>query len=130
MLLAIGVAAGSDAPVHAAVAVLGTMLLLRHDLRLVLAPLYGAGLLIVDELGARSIELLAVTRLGDGVIGARLVAVVAVAAMGAAAAAGAAIAVTIAPDHRSVALTGIGAIAVAAVCGTIAHIARRRFPAS
>jgi hypothetical protein len=127
VLVACGIAARSSVPVHTGVAVLGLALLLRHDARLVLAPLYGAGLLLVAELGTRSIELAGVARVGPGVIGARLGATVALAAAGACAAAGVALAVTAAPG-RSVALTAVGAIAAVATCGAVARIARRRQP--
>ena len=72
-----------------------------------LAPLYGAGLLLVEELAWRSIELRDIEAIGPGVITARVTAVLAVAAVGACAAAGAAIAVTLAPG-RSVVFTAIG----------------------
>ena len=124
VLVAIGLAAGSYAPVHSAVAVLALMLLLRHDIRLLLAPLYGGGLLVMAELGTRSIELRAVTRVGQGAISARVAAVLAVASAGAAAAAVAALAVTRAPG-RSVPLTAAGALAVVIACGAIALYARR-----
>lgn len=127
VLLASGIAARSSVPVHIAVALLGATLLLRDDARLLLAPVYGAGLLLVAELGTRSIELADVGRVGPGVISARLGASVAVAAAGACGAAGAALAVTAAPG-RSVALTAVGAVAAVAVCGAIARLARRRYP--
>lgn len=125
VLVVSGIAARSSVPVHAAVAVLGVTLLLRDDARLVLAPLYGAGLLLVAELGTRSIELAGVARVGPDVIGARLGATVALAAAGACAAALGALAVTAGPG-RSVALTAVGAIAAGVTCGAVARIARRR----
>ena len=57
---------------HCGVAVLGAMLLLRHSDRLLLAPLYGAGLLLVAELGVRSIELRGVSLVDARSIGTRL----------------------------------------------------------
>lgn len=125
LLLAAGVAARSSAPVHAAVAVLGVLLLLRHGARLLVAPLYGAGLLPVAELRTQSNELAYAGQVGAGVISARLGAVVAVAAIGACGSAVAAIAVTVAPG-RLVALTAGGAITAVAVCGAIALLARRQ----
>jgi hypothetical protein len=107
-----------------AIALLGAMLLLREDARLLLAPLYGAGLLLVAELGTRSIELADVGCVGPGVINMRLGATVAMAAVGACLAAGAALAVTAAPG-RSVVLTAVGAVAAVAVCGAVARLARR-----
>ncbi len=109
---------------HCGVAVLGAMLLLRHSDRLLLAPLYGAGLLLVAELGARTIELRGVSLVGPRSIGTRLGAVVSVAAVGVCGAAVVAIAVTGAPG-RSLVLTAAGAIAVGAVCGALALAARR-----
>ena len=110
---------------HCGVAVLGAMLLLRHSDRLLLAPLYGAGLLLVAELGVRSIELRG-GRPGrpDGRSGLDLALSWRVAAVGVCAAACVAIAVTGAPG-RSLVLTAAGAIAVGAVCGALALAARR-----
>jgi hypothetical protein len=125
-LVTLGPAFRSPTPVHCGVALLGGMLLLRQDARLMLAPLYGAGLLLVEELAWRSTELRDVDVIGPGVITTRVTAVLAVAAVGACAGAGAAIAVTVAPG-RSVIFTAIGAIAVVAAFGTIAHYARKRF---
>ena len=68
---------------HAAVAVLGTMFLLRHDTRLLLAPLYGAGLLLMDDLAIRTMELSGVGEIAPDVIVARFGATMAVAAIGA-----------------------------------------------
>lgn len=103
---------------------LGALLLLRHSDRLLLAPLYGAGLLLVAELGTRTVELRAVSLVGPRSIGTRLGAVLSVAAVGVCAAACVAIAVTGAPG-RSLVLTAAGAIAVSAVCGALALGARR-----
>lgn len=125
-LVALGTAARSSTPVHFGVALLGAMLLLRQDARLVLASLYGAGLLLVAELGWRSIELAGVRAIGPRVISARAAAVLALAASGGCAGAGAAIAVTVAPG-RSLALTAVGAIAVVTVFGAIARHARHRY---
>ena len=112
---------------YSAVALLGAMLLLREDSRLALAPLYAAGLLLVAELGVRSIELRAVESVGPGVVAARLGVVLAVAALGACAAAGAAIAVTVAPA-RSAVFTAVGAIAALSAFGAITRLARGRRP--
>lgn len=109
-----------------ALALLGVTLLARADARLLLAPVYGAGLLLVAELGTRSIELADVGSVGPSVISARVGATVAVAAVGACGAAGAALAVTAAPGR--LALTAVGAAAAVAVCGAIALLARRRYP--
>jgi hypothetical protein len=110
--------------VHCGVAVLGAILLLRHSDRLLLAPLYGGGLLLVAELGVRSIELHGVSLIDSRAIGTRLGALVAVGAVGVCGAACAAIAVTGAPS-RSLLLTAAGAVAAAAVCAAIALAARR-----
>ena len=124
LLLACGLAASSPAPVHCGVAVLGAILLLRHSDRLLLAPLYGGGLLLVAELGVRSIELRGVGLIDPGSIGTRLGVLVAVAAVGVCAGACAALAVTGAPS-RSLLVTAAGAIAAVAVCAAIALAARR-----
>jgi hypothetical protein len=110
-LVAVGSVVRSPAPAHLAVAVLGAMLLLRQDSQVLLAPLYGAGLLLAEELTWRSIELAGVEAIGRGAIGARAAGVVALVGVGGCAAAGVAIAVTAAPG-RSVALTAVGAVAV------------------
>jgi hypothetical protein len=127
LLVVLGVLIRSSAPVHLAVALLGALLLLRHDARLLLAPVYGAGLLLVAELGSRSIELRGVGGVARGVQAARALAVVAVAAVGACASAGAAAAVTAAPA-RSVALTGVAVLGIVAIYGVIAWRTRRRYP--
>ena len=127
VLVALGSAARSSTPVHAGVALLGAMLLLRHDARLMLAPLYGAGLLLVDELATRSIELAGVRAIGPGVASTRAAAVLAVAALGGCAGAVAAIAVTAAPG-RSVMLTATGAIAIVIVFAAIVRHARHSYP--
>lgn len=127
LLVVIGMLIRSSAPVHLAVVLLGALLLLRHDARLLLAPVYGAGLLLVAELGSRSIELRRVRTVGPGVLGARALAVSAIAGLGVFASACAAAAVTAAPA-RSVALTGMAAVAIVAIYGMIAWRTRRRYP--
>jgi hypothetical protein len=124
LLLACGLAARSPTPVHCSVAVLGAILLLRHSDRLLLAPLYGGGLLLVAELGVRSIELQGVSLIDARSIGTRLGVIVAVAAVGVCAAACAALVATGAPG-RSLLLTAAGASAAVAVCAAIALAARR-----
>lgn len=124
LLLAAGLLAASSTPVQCSVALLGTLLLLRHDERLMLAPLYGACLLLVSELAQRSLELHGPQRIGPDVVGSRLAAVLVLAAIGACAAAAAAIAVTIAPA-RSVQLTALGTIAVVGAFAAIVLLARR-----
>jgi hypothetical protein len=129
VLVAAGMVAQSPAPVHAAVAVLGVTFLLRHDARLLLAPLYGVGLLLMDDLAIRTMELSGVDQIAPDVIAFRLGATVAVAAIGACLSAVAALAVT-ASVARSVTLTAVGAlVAVAAFVG-IVLVARRRFGSS
>ena len=129
LFLAAGLVAGSVTAVHAAIALLGTIFLLRHDTRLLLAPAYGAGLLLIDDLAAQSIELRGVSQIGPAVIGARTGAALAVAAIGACAAAAAALAVTAAPG-RSVTVTALGALAAVAAFAAIVRSARRRYGAS
>jgi hypothetical protein len=126
LLLAAGMAAESPTPVHAAVALLGAIFLLRHDTRLLLAPAYGAGLLLMDDLAIRTMEWSGVSRIAPGVIGARVGATLAAAAVGACAAAAAALAVTGAPA-RSVALTAVGALTAVAAVAAIVRLARRRY---
>ena len=50
LVLIVGLAAGASTPLHTAVALLAATFLLRHDARLLLAPLYGLGLLLVEDL--------------------------------------------------------------------------------
>ena len=124
LLVALGPLARSTTPVHAGVALLGAALLLRHDARLALAPLYGAGLLMVAELGTRAIELREVRAVGPRAVSTRAAAALAIAALGACGAAAAAVAVTVAPG-RSVWFTAIGAIAAVGMFVAILLIARR-----
>ncbi len=126
LLLAAGIAAQSPAPVHAAVALLGLIFLLRHDSRLLLAPPYGAGLLLTDDLAIRTMELSGVGQIAPDVIVARVGATLAVAAIGAGLSAVAALAVTAALP-RTVALTAVGALAAVAAFVAIVLGARRRF---
>jgi hypothetical protein len=116
--------AASPPAVQSSVAVLAVLLLLRHEDRLVIAPLYGACLLLVAELAQRSLELRGLARVGPRVISARVAAVLALAALGACGGAAAAIAVTIAP-RRSVWLTAIGTVAILAAFAAIVLLARR-----
>lgn len=125
LVLIVGLAAGASTPLHTAVALLAATFLLRHDARLLLAPLYGLGLLLVEDLGIRSIELTEVDRVAPGVLAARLAAVFAVGALGACSAAAAAIAVAIGPG-RSVILTAFGVVAVLATFGAIMLLVRHR----
>jgi hypothetical protein len=129
VLLAAGMAAQSPAPVHLAVAVLGVTFLVRHDTRLLLAPVYGAGLLVMDDLAIRTMELSGVSRIAPEVIGARVAATLAAAAAGVCAAAVAALAVTGGPA-RSVALTALGALIAVVAVGAIVREARRRYRSS
>jgi hypothetical protein len=126
LLLAAGLVGESVTAVHAAIALLGTVFLLRHDTRLLLAPAYGAGLLLIEDLAAQSIELSGVRQTGLAVIGARTGAALVLAAIGACAAAAAALAVTAAPG-RSVALTALGALAAVAALAAIVRPIRRRY---
>ena len=129
LCLAVGLVGESFTAVHAAIAVLGTMFLLRHGTRLLLAPAYGAGLLLIEDLAAQSIELSGVSQIGLAVIGARTGAALLVAAIGACASAAAALAVTAAPG-RSVALTALGALAAVAAFAAIVGPVRRRYGTS
>lgn len=126
LFLAAGVIGGSFTAVHAAIALLGTIFLLRHDTRLLLAPAYGAGLLLIDDLAAQTIELRGVSRIAPELLGARTGAVLVVAAIGACASGAAALAVTAAPG-RSVTMTALGSLAVAAAFAAIVRPVRRRY---
>ena len=126
LLVAVGMVAQSPAPVHAAVAVLGVIFLARHDTRLLLAPLYGAGLLLIDDLAIRTMELDGVEEIAPEALAARLGATLAVAAIGACLSAAAALAVTAAVP-RSVQLTAVGALAAVAAFVAIVLLVRRRF---
>lgn len=126
--LVVGMVAQSPSPVHGAVALLGAIFLLRRDTRLVLAPAYGGGLLLLEDLAIQAIELRAVDRIRLEVPGARTAATLAAAAVGAVAAAVAALAVTAAPG-RSVGLTALGAAAAVGAFAAITRSARRRFRA-
>lgn len=103
---------------------LGAILLLRHDGSLVLAPVYGAGLLVAGELAHRCAELRGGQRLGAGVVWMRLVAILLLAAIGACGSAVAALGVTVAPS-RSIAISAIATVAVAAIFAAIVLLARR-----
>lgn len=127
VILTAALVVASPGTVQVSVALLAAMLLLRREDRLVLAPLYGASLLLLGELAQRSIELRGTKRIGSGVIGARLAAILVLAGLGACGTAVAAIAVTIAPP-RSVGFTAVGTIAVLAAFATIVVLARRQHP--
>ncbi len=127
LVLIIGLLAESVAAVQSSIALLAVLLLLRHQDRLLIAPLYGACLLIVGELAQRSFELRGLARAGPGVIGLRLAAIVLLAALGACGAALVAVAVTIAPA-RSIGITAAGSIAVLAAFTLVVLLARRHSP--
>lgn len=129
LLVAYGAAARASAPMHLGLALLGAMLLARQDSRLVLAPLYGAGLLLVAEFASRSGELREAGLVDAGAVVARGITILAVAAVGACAAAAAAAVVTAAPG-RSVALTALAAVLALATFALIALHARRAYPVS
>jgi hypothetical protein len=126
LCLGVGLAAGSFTAVHGAIAVLGAIFLLRQDTRLLLAPPYGAGLLLIDDLAAQAIELRGVSLVDVAMVGTRTTAVLAVAAVGACASAAAAIAVSAAPRH-SVVLTALGALAAVAALAAIVRPTRQRY---
>jgi hypothetical protein len=130
LFVALAVAVGSAAPIPWSLALLALMFLLDGHDSLVLAPIYGAGLLLVGEVAQCSIDLRGVTWLTPGWITSRLGATMALAALGAGAGALAAAAATIAAD-RSVALTAAGAVAAVMALATIGLLARRghRVPA-
>lgn len=127
LLIAAGLLAGWSSASQWSAALLGALLLARHQDRLLLAPLYGAGLLLVVELAQRSMELRGHDRLGPGVTTSRLAAILVAAALGLCAAALAALAVTVAAP-RSVALTALATIAALSAFAAIAMLARRADP--
>lgn len=124
VVLAAALVVASSAGIAVSLAVLAALLLLRQQDRLVVAPLYGACLLLVGELAQRSLELRGQDHIGPGVIGSRLAAMVAVAALGACGGAAAVIAVTAAPG-RSVGFTALGTVALLAAVSAIVVLARR-----
>jgi len=123
-MLAVSLGLGSSTALQVSVAVLGVVLLLRRDDRLMLAPLYGAALLVLSELAWTCHELRTLQLVGQGAVRARLLTILLFAALGACAAGVAAIAVTGAPA-RSVAITALGTVAVAAAFAGIVLTARR-----
>ncbi len=125
VILTLGLVVASSSVIQAALGLLAVLLLLRHQDRLLLAPLHAACLLVVGELAQRSIELRGQARIGPGVIGSRVSAAVLVAALGACGGALAAAAVTIAPA-RSVGFTVLGTVAVLAAFLPLVVLARRR----
>jgi hypothetical protein len=129
VLIAVGMLAGSPGPVHVGVALLGAIFLTRQDARLLLAPAYGAGLLLLEDLASQTMELRGVELIAPDVIGARAAATLLVGVVGASAAAVAALAVTVAPGG-SVELTAVGAIAAVAACAAVVRVARSRYLAS
>lgn len=114
----------SSAGIQASLALLAAAFMLRDHDRLLLAPLYGACLLLVGEFSQLSFELRNRPRLAEGVVTSWLAAVVLLAALGGAVAAVAALAVTIAPS-RTVVFTAVGSAAAIAVFAAIAALARR-----
>jgi hypothetical protein len=127
VILIVGLLTASVVAVQSSIALLAALLVLRHQDRLLVAPLYGACLLVVGELAQRAFELRGQARIGPGAIWLRLGAVLLLAAVGACAAALAAIAVTIAPS-RSIGFTAAGAAAVLAAFALVVVIARQRSP--
>ena len=124
VILAGALALRTSGGVQLSLVPLAAALLLRHHDRLLLAPVYGACLLLVSELGQRSIDLRGQAWLGPGVVSARLLTVLAVAAVGACAAALAALAAALAPAP-AVALTALGTVTIVAAVGLITRLARR-----
>lgn len=125
-LVALGIAVRASGPVHSAIALLGLMLLLRHGSRLVLAPPYGAGLLLIAELAFRSSELREVSLIGPGVLGRRVASLAALFGLSVCVAAVVAIAASAAPG-RSVALTIAGALIALAAFAMLLRYAWRRY---
>jgi hypothetical protein len=129
VLLVVGMAGGAPGLVHLAVALLGAIFLLRQNTRLLVAPLYGAGLLLIEDLAVQAVDLRAVGWIAAEAIGARTTATLLVAAVGACGAAAAAAAVTVAPG-RSVGLTALAAVVAVSAFAAIVRFARGRYSPS
>lgn len=127
VLLVVSLASGWDAALYASLGVLGLMPLAGADDRLILAPLYGAGLLAVTELARTVHELRRLGGVGPGVIAARLTIGAASAGLGGCAAALVAVGVTVGPP-RSVSLSVAATLAVGVAYGAIVAMARRTEP--
>jgi uncharacterized membrane protein YadS len=125
-LLVVGIAGGSPGLVHVAVALLGAIFLLRQHTRLLVAPLYGAGLLLIEDLAIQAIDLREVSWIAAETIGVRTTATLLVAAGGACGAAAVAAAVTVAPG-RSVGLTALAAVVAVLAFAAIVRFARGRY---
>jgi hypothetical protein len=122
-----GIAGGWPGLVHAAVALLGAIFLLRQHNRLLVAPVYGAGLLLIEDLAIQAVDLRAIGWIAAEVIGARTTATLLAATVGACGAAAAGLAVTVAPE-RSVGLTAVAAVIAVFAFAAIVRLARRRYP--
>jgi hypothetical protein len=122
-MLAVSLGAGSSAALRASVVASGLVLLLRRDDRLVLAPLYGAALLVLVELARTCHELQSMDLVSRGAVRGRLLTILIFAGLGTCVAGLAAIAVTAAPA-RSVVITALGTAAVAIAFAGIVLIAR------
>lgn len=123
-LAAISLASASPSPLHVSLAVLGLLILARADDRLVLAPVYGAGLLAVSELARTCHELSRVDHVDAEALRARLLTVAVAVGLGACAASLVSVAVTAGP-RRSVASSLAATAAVAAVYAGLVALARR-----
>jgi hypothetical protein len=126
VLIVVGMMGGWPGPIHVSVALLGVIFLARQDARLLVAPPYGAGLLLMEGLAIQAAELRRVGWVATDAIGARTAATLLVAAIGACGAAAAALAVTVAPG-RSVGLTAVAAVLVVLAFAAIVRVARRRY---
>jgi hypothetical protein len=123
-MLAVSLGLGSSTAFQTSLGVIGLVLLLRRDDRLVLAPIYGAALLVLSELARTSHEVRRLELIGRGSIRARLLTTLLFTGLGACGAGVVAIAVTRAPV-RSVAVSALGTAAVAAAFAGVVLIARR-----
>jgi hypothetical protein len=124
LTLALGIAASCSGSVQWSIGLLAILFLLRREDRIALAPIYGAGLLLVGELAQRSIDLRGVQRIAPGLITARFAAVLVVAAIGACGGVVATIAPNIAPVG-SVSSTALGTIGALITVAVITRLARR-----
>lgn len=121
---AMSLASGSPSLLHASLGVLGLLLLARADDRLVLAPVYGAGVLAVSELARTCHELSGVDRVDPDALRGRLLTVAVAVGLGACAASLLSVVATAGP-RRSVVSSVAATVAVAAVYVGIVALARR-----
>ena len=122
--LVLALITGWSPGVLVALALLVPAFLARHGDSLAVAPLFGAGLLLVAEFAQRSVQLRAMASIERGTVTSQAAYVLGVAALGAVAGAAATIAVRYAPSH-AVGVTAVGALAVFVAVAALSRLARR-----